>query len=57
VFIAALTWAWTQGLAVDCGCFGAEDVMTSTRDQIPTALARDAVLLALTLLLAVRRAR
>jgi uncharacterized membrane protein YphA (DoxX/SURF4 family) len=55
LFIAALTWAWTQGLAVDCGCFGYEDEKTSTREQIPVALVRDFVLLAITLRLAARR--
>ncbi|MGH8046581.1 MAG: MauE/DoxX family redox-associated membrane protein [Chthoniobacterales bacterium] len=54
VFLTALTWAWTQGLAVDCGCFG-EDATGNVRDQIPVALARDILLLPLTLLLAARR--
>jgi len=54
VFITALAWARSQGLAVDCGCFG--DDQPAIGDQIPAAIARDAVLLAITLLLsAVRR--
>jgi len=57
LFLAALTWAWTRGLGVDCGCFGPEDAGTSTRGQIPVALVRDSVLLAVTLLLAARPSR
>ncbi len=54
VFIAALAWAWSQGFTVDCGCFGTEDE-PAPGNAIPLALARDVVLLAITLLLAARR--
>lgn len=57
VFLAGLTWAYSQGLAVDCGCFGGEDSSVATSGQIVFAIARDAVLLAITLLLAARRSR
>lgn len=55
MFIVAIGWALSQGLIVDCGCFG-EDVPPS-RERMVATLLRDAVLLALTLGLAVRRAR
>lgn len=54
LFLAALAWAWSQGFTIDCGCFGAEDEQVPG-NAIPLAIARDAVLLAITLLLAARR--
>lgn len=54
-FIVAIGWALSQGLIVDCGCFG-EDVPPS-RERMVATLVRDAVLLVLTLGLALRRAR
>jgi uncharacterized membrane protein YphA (DoxX/SURF4 family) len=53
-FIVALAWALQHGLAVDCNCFG-EDSSTATTQDIVHALVRDALLLAATLLLALRR--
>ncbi len=50
-FLVALGWALSQGLIVDCGCFG--DAPPS-RERMVAALARDVILLALTLLLAAR---
>jgi uncharacterized membrane protein YphA (DoxX/SURF4 family) len=50
-FIGALGWAWNQGVTTDCGCFGE----TPTNDSPALAMARDVVLLAITLLLAWRR--
>jgi uncharacterized membrane protein YphA (DoxX/SURF4 family) len=55
LFLAALAWAWSQGFTIDCGCFGVEDEQVPG-NAIPLALARDVVLLAITLLLAARRA-
>jgi uncharacterized membrane protein YphA (DoxX/SURF4 family) len=54
-FIATLTWAWSQGFTVGCGCFGPTEDEPAPGNQIPLAIARDVVLLALTLLLAARR--
>jgi uncharacterized membrane protein YphA (DoxX/SURF4 family) len=51
VFLGALGWAWNQGVTTDCGCFGD----TPTSDSPALAMARDAALLAITLLLAWRR--
>ena len=58
-FIGALGWAWSQGFTVDCGCFGSteDEPATATGNQIPYALARDVVLLALTLPVAAQRLR
>ncbi len=53
VFLTALTWALSQGLIVDCGCFGDEP---PSRDRMVATILRDVVLLAITLpLAAVRR--
>ena len=57
IFIAALAWAWSQGFTVDCGCFGGSEDEPTPGNAIPLALTRDAVLLAITLLLAARRTR
>jgi len=51
MFLGAIGWAWSQGVTTDCGCFGD----TPTGDSPALAMARDAVLLAITLLLALRR--
>jgi uncharacterized membrane protein YphA (DoxX/SURF4 family) len=53
LFLGALAWAWNQGITTDCGCFGEEPA----GDSIPLAIARDIALLAVTLLLALRRSR
>ncbi len=55
VFIAALTWAWSQGFTFGCGCLGTTEDEPVSGNQIPHAIARDVALLALTLLLAARR--
>jgi uncharacterized membrane protein YphA (DoxX/SURF4 family) len=55
VFLAALTWAWSQGFVVDCGCFGDTEDEPQPGNQIPFAIARDVALIAVTLLLAARR--
>jgi uncharacterized membrane protein YphA (DoxX/SURF4 family) len=53
-FIAALAWAWQQGLGVDCNCFGEDSSLAKPQD-ILHAIVRDAFLLVATLLLAARR--
>lgn len=55
IFIAALTWGWSQGFTFGCGCFGDGEDEPVSAHQIPYAIARDVALLALTLLLAARR--
>lgn len=55
IFITAIAWALSQGLIVDCGCFG-EDVPPS-RERMVATLTRDVVLLVVTLGLALRRVR
>ncbi len=49
-FTAALGWALSQGLIVDCGCFGET---APSRERMVTTLVRDVVLLAAALILAV----
>jgi uncharacterized membrane protein YphA (DoxX/SURF4 family) len=54
IFIAALTFAWSQHYTFDCGCFdrpGSPPHVTN----LPLAIARDVGLLAVTLLLAARK--
>lgn len=51
VFIGALTWALSQGLIVDCGCFG-ESPPSLTKMLV--TLGRNVVLLAIALGLAIR---
>ncbi|MGC1479391.1 MAG: MauE/DoxX family redox-associated membrane protein [Chthoniobacterales bacterium] len=53
-FIGALAWALSQGLIVDCGCFGESPPSLS---KMVVALVRNVILLALTLALAVRSTR
>lgn len=47
-FIGAIAWALSQGLVVDCGCFGAG---TPSLTAMVLTLARDVALLAMTALL------
>lgn len=55
VFSGAIGWALSQGLIVDCGCFG-EDVPPS-RERMVATLLRDLLLLGLTVGVASRRLR
>lgn len=43
LFILGLTWAWTQGLTISCGCFGDAD-----ETNIPLTIGRDFLFVALT---------
>lgn len=54
VFIGVLAWGIHQGWAIDCGCFGNGDDPPA-QGELPIALGRDVVLLAITLGLALRR--
>ena len=45
VFIGTLTWALSNGLIVDCGCFGADE--TPSAFKMILAIARDILLLLL----------
>lgn len=54
VFIGVLAWGIHQGWTIDCGCFGNGDEPPA-QGELPIALGRDVVLLAITLGLALRR--
>jgi uncharacterized membrane protein YphA (DoxX/SURF4 family) len=54
VFIGVLAWGIHQGWAIDCGCFGNGDDPPA-QGELPIALGRDVVLLAITLGLALRK--
>jgi uncharacterized membrane protein YphA (DoxX/SURF4 family) len=57
-FIVGIASAWARGLQIDCGCFGGGGYDPDAADKYPWEIARDAVLLALSLLLvALRRTR
>jgi len=56
VFIGVLAWGIHQGWAIDCGCFGNGDDPPA-QGELPIALGRDVVLLAITLGLALRKTR
>ncbi len=53
-FITALLWAISQGLIVDCGCFGESAPSLS---KMLLTLTRNVVLLTLTLVFAIRKLR
>jgi uncharacterized membrane protein YphA (DoxX/SURF4 family) len=53
-FIGVLAWGIHQGWTIDCGCFGNGDEPPA-QGELPIALGRDVVLLAITLGLALRR--
>lgn len=47
VFIAGITWAWTQGLEIDCGCFGGGGEKEGASAAYPYDIARDIGFIAL----------
>jgi uncharacterized membrane protein YphA (DoxX/SURF4 family) len=51
-FIAAIAWALSQGLIVDCGCFGESE---PSLEKMITTLLRDVVLLLIALALVLPR--
>jgi uncharacterized membrane protein YphA (DoxX/SURF4 family) len=50
-FIVGISAAWARGLQIDCGCFGGGGYEEGASDEYPWELARDAVLLLLSLYL------
>jgi uncharacterized membrane protein YphA (DoxX/SURF4 family) len=50
-FIAGIVSVWARGIAIDCGCFGGGGADPDAFGKYPWEIARDTVLLALSLLL------
>ncbi|WP_127480185.1 MauE/DoxX family redox-associated membrane protein [Nocardioides pantholopis] len=50
-FIIGIASAWSRGLQIDCGCFGGGGYDPDAAAKYPVELARDAVLLAVSLFL------
>jgi len=46
-FIFAISWAWSQGLQIECGCFGGGGTEEGASDKYPGEIARDVGLAAL----------
>ena len=54
-FVVGIASAWARGLQIDCGCFGGGGYDPDAASAYPWELARDGVLLALSVLLVVLR--
>lgn len=50
-FIIGISAAWARGLQIDCGCFGGGGFEEGASDEYPWEIARDAVLLLVSLYL------
>jgi uncharacterized membrane protein YphA (DoxX/SURF4 family) len=46
-FIFGISWAWAQGLQIECGCFGGGGTKKGASDKYPDEIARDVGLAAL----------
>ena len=46
-FIFGISWAWSQGLQIECGCFGGGGTEEGASDKYPGEIARDVGLAAL----------
>ncbi|PIF04612.1 MAG: DoxX family protein [Propionibacterium sp.] len=55
-FIFGISWAWAQGLSIDCGCFGSGGEIAPEATRYPEEIARDVGLLLLAGWLIVRPA-
>lgn len=53
-FVVGIASAWARGLSIECGCFGGGGVKPDAAKEYPRELARDGVLMLLSVLLAVR---
>jgi uncharacterized membrane protein YphA (DoxX/SURF4 family) len=51
LFIAAITSVWARGINIDCGCFGGGGTVSASQTNYPVEIARDSVLLALSLMM------
>lgn len=40
-FMVGIGWAWSQGLSIDCGCFGDGGEVADSETKYPQELARD----------------
>jgi len=45
-FVVGISWAWSQGLTIDCGCFGNGGYDPDAASAYPWEIARDVGLLA-----------
>jgi len=46
-FVFGISWAWAQGLQIECGCFGGGGTKEGASDKYPGEIARDVGLAAL----------
>ena len=46
-FVFGISWAWSQGLQIECGCFGGGGTKQGASDKYPGEIARDVGLAAL----------
>ncbi len=53
-FVFGIAWAWSQGLQIECGCFGGGGYQEGASDEYPWEIARDVGLLALSAYLVAR---
>jgi len=53
-FIVGIASAWARGLQIDCGCFGGGGLVADATDQYLWDIARDVVLLVMSVALALR---
>ena len=53
-FIVAISWAWSKGLSIDCGCFGGGGEVGATETKYPQEILRDVAFIAAGLWLIVR---
>ena len=51
LFIVGIASAWARGITIDCGCFGGGGYDPNATDKYPWEIARDAVLLLVSLFL------
>ena len=53
-FIVGIAWVWSQGISIDCGCFGSGGVVEAEDTQYPQKLAENIGMSALCIWLLVR---
>lgn len=54
VFIGGIAWVWSQGISIDCGCFGAGGEVSAEDTQYPLKIAENLGMSALCVWLLVR---
>ncbi|MEP7191669.1 MAG: DoxX family protein [Actinomycetota bacterium] len=40
-FIIGISWAWSHGYSIDCGCFGGGGTIAASQTQYPLEISRD----------------